>query len=142
MARTEGNSRAERRANVQALRQADAVNDAVAKLRREYRNKGLRENCSGTVPIGLFGNLVGAEVAAEQRIDVGKHDNYVSIRHTLVVACGGFGCTDPLIEVSTQGLTFHCDHGDITEKNRLAAREQAQAHAEKCRALPRPAVTR
>lgn len=119
---------------------ADAVNDAVTKLRLGYRNTGFR-NQSGVIRIGLFGNLVGAEAAAEQRIDVGEHDEYVSIRHAFVVACGGFGCTDPLIEVSTRDLIFDCDHGGITEEHRLAARKEAQAHAEKCRALPRPAAT-
>lgn len=116
----------------------ESVNDKVNSLRLEYRNKGRRENRSGTVRIGLFGNLVGAEVAAEQRIDVGKHDHGVSVLHTAVVACSGFGCADPLGEVATRDLIFDCDHGDITEEIRLAAREQAQAHAEKCRALPRP----
>jgi hypothetical protein len=114
----------------------ETVNDTVKKLRLEYRNKGLRENRSGTVRIGLFGNLVGAEVAAEQRIDVGKHDHGVSILHTFAVVCTGFGCTDPLSE-TTRDLIFECDHGDITEEGRLAVRKQAQAHAETCRALPR-----
>lgn len=122
--------------------QPNAVNAEVAKLRLEYRNKGFQGNHSGTVRIGLFGNLVGAEVAAEQHIDIGKHDHGVSILHTLVVACTGFGCTNPLAEVSARGLIFDCDHGDLTEENRLAARKEAQAHAEKCRALPGQAVTR
>jgi hypothetical protein len=123
---------------------AQAVNDMVAILRREYRSKGLRENVSGTLRFGLFGNLVGAEVAAEQRIEVGTvrniqdTDEYVCVRHVLVVACSGFGCTAPLIEVATRDLVFDCDHGGITEESRLAARKQAQAHAEVCRALPRP----
>jgi hypothetical protein len=116
----------------------ETVNGTVKKLRLEYRSKGFRVNCSGTVRIGLFGNLVGAEVAAEQRIDVGKHDHGVSILHVFTVACTGFGCADPLGEVSTRDLIFECDHGDITEEGRLAVRKQAQAHAETCRALPRP----
>lgn len=116
----------------------ESVNDQVKKLRLEYRNKGFRENRSAAVRIGLFGNLVGAEVAAEQRIDVGQHDHGASILHVFVVACTGFGCTDPLTEVSTRDLIFECDQGDITEEGRLAVRKQAQAHAEKCRALPRP----
>lgn len=120
--------------------QTTAVDAEVAKLRLDYRNKGFRENCTGTVRIGLFGNLVGAEVAAEQCIEVGRNGEYVSIRHTFAVACTGFGCTDPLNEVSTQDLIFDCDHGDLTEAGRLTARKQAQAHAETCRALPRPAV--
>jgi hypothetical protein len=120
------------------------VNDTVTNLRREYRNKGLRQNVSGTVRFGLFGNLVGAEVAAEQRIEVGTvrniqdADEYVCVRITTVVACTGFGCTDPLTEVATRDLVFDCDHGDITEESRAAASKQAQAHAETCRALPRP----
>lgn len=116
----------------------ETVNGAVNKLRLEYSNKGLRENCSGTVRIGLFGNLVGAEVAAEQRIEVGHTGEYVCVRHTLAVACTGFGCTDPLSEISTRDLIFDCDHGDITDEGRLAACKQAQAHAETCRAMPRP----
>ena len=116
------------------------VDDMVERLRLEYRRKGLRENASGTLPIGLFGNLVGAEVAAEQRIEVGKNGEYVCIRHALVVACAGFGCTDPLAEVSTRDLIFDCDHGEITAEARLAACKQAQAHAETCRALPRATV--
>lgn len=122
--------------------QQSAVDVEVAKLRLEYRNKGLRENCTGTVRIGLFGNLVGAEVAVEQRIGIGQHNYGVSILHTFVVTCSGFGCIDPLSEVSTRDLIFDCDHGDLTEEGRLTARKQAQAHAETCRALPRPAVTR
>jgi hypothetical protein len=123
---------------------SSTVNDTVANLRREYRDKGLRQNASGMVRFGLFGNLVGAEVAAEHRIEVGTvrnlrdTDEYVCVRITTVVACSGFGCTDPLTEVATRDLVFDCDHGDITDENRLAARKQAQAHAETCRALPRP----
>lgn len=116
----------------------EAVNDMVNNLRHEFRVKGLRENRSGTVRIGLFGNLVGAEVAAEQRIDVGRHDHGVSVLHRIVVACSGFGCTDPLAEIAIRDLVFDCDHGDITEERRLDARKQAQSHAEKCRAMPRP----
>lgn len=119
----------------------EAVNEAVAKLRLEYRNKDLRENCTGTVRFGLFGNLVGAEVAAEQCIDVGKHAYGTSVLHTIVVVCSGFGCTDPLSEVLTRDLIFDCDHGDTTDEGRLIARKQGQAHAETCRARPRPAVT-
>lgn len=115
----------------------ETVNAKVNSLRLEYRNKGRRENRAGTVPIGLFGNLAGAEVAVEQRIEVGKNDEYVCVRHTLAVACTGFGCTDPVSE-TTRDLIFDCDHGGITEEARHAAREQAQSHAEKCRALPRP----
>jgi hypothetical protein len=122
---------------------SSTVNDTVTNLRREYRNKGLRENASGTVQFGLFGNLTGAEVAAEQRVEVGTvrniqgTDQYVCVRVTTVVACTGFGCADPLTEVATRDLVFDCNHGDITEESRLAARKQAQAHAEVCRALPR-----
>lgn len=119
----------------------EAVNEAVAKLRLEYRNKSLRKNCTGTVRFGLFGNLVGAEVAAEQCIDIGKHAYGVSVLHTIVVVCSGFGCTDPLSEVLTRDLIFDCDHGDTTDEGRTVARKHAQAHAETCRALPRPAVT-
>jgi hypothetical protein len=115
-----------------------AVNNMVTNLRSEYRSKGLRENVSGTVQFGLFGNLVGAEVAAEQRITVGKNGDYVCVRIVTVVACSGFGCTDPLAEVETRNLIFDCDHGDITDESRPAASKQAQAHAETCRALPRP----
>lgn len=121
-----------------------AVNDTVTNLRREYRNKGLRENVSGLVQVGLFGNLVGAQVAAEQRIEVGTvrniqdTDEYVCVRHVFVVTCTGFGCTAPVSEVSKRDLIFDCDHGDITDEHRLDVRKQAQSHAEKCRALPRP----
>jgi hypothetical protein len=115
----------------------ETVNETVKKLRREYRNN-YRQNRSEVVRIGSFGNLVGAEVAVEQRIDVGKHDHGVSVLHTFVVACTGFGCTDPLGEISTRDLVFDCDHGDSTEEGRLAARKRGQAHAEMCRALPRP----
>jgi len=117
---------------------AATVNDKVNDLRNEYRREGWQENRSGALRIGLFGNLVGAEVAAEQRIDVGPHDHGVSVLHRFVVVCSGFGCTDPLAEVSMRDLVFDCDHGDFTEEHRLAARKHAQAHAEKCRALPRP----
>jgi hypothetical protein len=126
-------------ASAQSVSSAIEVVDAtVNSLNLEYRNKGLRENTSGTVQFGLFGNLVGAEVAVEQRIDVGKHDHGVSVLHTFAVTCSGFGCAGPSGEISTRDLIFGCDHGDITEEHRLAARKQAQAHAEKCRALPRP----
>src|SRR3954467_15802598 len=85
----------------------EAVNDMVRKLRLEYRNKGLHGHASGTVRIGRFGNLVGAEVAVEQRISVGQHDHGVTILHTFVVACTGFGCTTtPGGEISTRDLIF------------------------------------
>ncbi|MFF2184587.1 hypothetical protein [Streptomyces sp. NPDC058155] len=115
----------------------EIVNDTVERLRLEYRHRGHQENVSASAQVGLFGNLSGAEVAVEQRIEVGKNGEYVSVRHAIAVICAGFGCTEPLIE-TTRNLIFDCDHGDITEQGRLAARQQAQAHAEKCRAMPRP----
>lgn len=123
-----------------AARAVESVDNAVTKLRLEYRNKGFRENCSTAVRIGLFGNLVGAEVTVEQRINVGQHDHGASILHAFVVTCTGFGCTDPDSAITTRDLIFDCDHGDITEEGRLTARKQAQAHAEVCRALPRATV--
>lgn len=125
----------------QAQHSPDAVNDVVNNLRHEYRRGGFQGNPSEAVRIGLFGNLVGAEVTVEQRIDVGQHDHGVSVLHAFVATCTGFGCADPISEAATRDLIFDCDHGDITEEGRRAARRQAQAHAEKCRALPRPAVT-
>ncbi|MEV4784038.1 hypothetical protein AB0K53_01040 [Streptomyces tuirus] len=116
----------------------ETVNDTVNNLRHEYRSKGLREVCSDTIQIGLFGNLVGAEIAVEQRIEVGKNGEYVCVRHTFTVTCTGFGCSEPSGAASERDLIFDCDHGDITEEGRRAARRQAQAHAEKCRAMPRP----
>jgi hypothetical protein len=121
----------------QAVRSSiEDVDDAVGKLRIDYRRAGFQGIHTGAVPFGRFGNLVGSEVTAEQRIDVGNTGEYVSVRHTFVVTCTGFGCTDPVAEVATRNLIFDCDHGDITEEGRLAARKQAQAHAETCRALP------
>lgn len=116
---------------------AETVNEAVGRLRLEYGNKGCRVNVSATTRIGLFGNLAGAEVAVDQRIEVGKIVDGVCIRHAIAVVCTGFGCTEPFVE-TTRDLIFDCDHGAITEEGRLAARKQAQAHAEKCRAMPRP----
>ncbi|GGU52393.1 hypothetical protein [Streptomyces lavendofoliae] len=116
----------------------DIVNAEVDKLKREYARKEFQGVHSGSVRFGLFGNLVGAEVSAEQRIAVGKIDGGVCVSHTLVAVCTGFGCTDPLIEVSTRRLIFDCDHGDVTEASRQLAREHAQSHAETCRAMPRP----
>lgn len=121
-----------------------AVNDMVTNLRGKYRQHMFPTTGSkafqGTVQFGRFGNLVGAEVAAEQRITVGKTDEYelVCVRVVTVVACSGFGCVDPLTEVATRNLIFDCDHGDLTSENRADARKQAQAHAETCRAMPRP----
>lgn len=116
----------------------EAVDTAVDKLRSAYRRSGFQGNHADSVRIGLFGNLVGAEVAVEQHINIGRHDYGVSFLHTFVVTCSGFGCTDPRSKVSTRDLIFDCDHGDTTEDGRRAARKQAQAHAEVCRALPRP----
>lgn len=120
-------------------RAVETVNDTVKRLYREYHSKGSRENAVATARIGLFSNLAGAVVAAEGRIDVGKNANYyLCVRHTVLVVCAGFGCTEPLSEISTRGLILDCDHGGETEEMRLAARKHAQAHAEKCRALPHP----
>ncbi|MFI5473178.1 hypothetical protein ACIA6D_23425 [Streptomyces cacaoi] len=117
---------------------AKVVDTAVDKLRGAYRRSGFQGNHADTVQIGLFGNLVGAEITAAQRIDIGQHNHGPSVLHTFVITCSGFGCTDPLGEVSIRDLVFDCDHGDTTEDGRRAACKQAQAHAETCRALPRP----
>lgn len=115
----------------------NGVNAKVDELKLKHRRKAFQGVHSGSVQFGLFGNLVGAEVSAEQRIEVGKIDKYVFVRHTLLVVCSGFGCADPLTEVSTRDLIFDCDHGDLTEERRHAARKAAQEHAETCRAMPR-----
>ncbi|MGW7001387.1 hypothetical protein ACWGCW_00820 [Streptomyces sp. NPDC054933] len=113
---------------------AEQVNALVERLTAQQRRQWNEQSeHTGTVVIGRFGNLVDAVVSVEQRVAL-----YTSVRLTAVATCSGFGCVEPAHEFKTRGLIFGCDHGALTEEERLEARKWAQAHAETCRAMPKP----
>lgn len=112
---------------------AKAINAKVQWLwqQRQRQPIGQYETVTGSVPIGVFGNLMGAAVPVALSVAVDT-----SVRAVAVASCTGFGCTEPVHEVSAGSRFPDCDHAQLTEERRLEACRWAQAHAEQCRALP------
>jgi hypothetical protein len=111
-----------------------AINAEVERLYgiRRRQSLGHQQPVTGSVPIGAFGNLMGATVSVVLDITVDG-----SVTPVAVVSCSGFGCVDPIHSVPQGGRFLECDHGQLTHEGRLKACKWAQTHAEQCRALPR-----
>jgi hypothetical protein len=112
---------------------AEQITAEVQKLTGQWKRQPIQQRTEqhGAVRIGEFMNTAGARVSVELCIAAGS-----GVRTAAVATCSGFGCTDPVHQVPTGDWVYEADHDERTREKRHEALEWAQAHAERCRAVP------
>lgn len=114
---------------------AEQIAAEVQKLTGQWKGQPIEQRTEqhGAVQFGEFMNTAGARVSVELRIVAGP-----GVQTTAVATCSGFGCPGPVHQVPTGNWVYGADHDERTREKRHEALEWAQAHAEKCRAMPNP----
>ncbi|MFD6113624.1 hypothetical protein ACFWG0_26425 [Streptomyces yangpuensis] len=126
------------------------IAEAIRERRSYIASQRHRYFISGSTtdqPVGGFVALAGAEIRVNIRATFTQHQRPTGgeehvVQFSVIAECSGFGCIDPEHTVSSAEKHPLAADADETGKAPFLlvpdALKWAQAHAETCRAMPRP----
>lgn len=127
--------------------QPSTIAEAIRKRRTYLARGGFAWSDTERQPVGRFLTLADAVVNVDIHIKfgtrrIGYADEEQTVQFSVVAECSGMGCVDPHHEVLCAVTRLLADDADETGKIPFPltpdALKWAQAHAEKCRAMPGP----